>query len=71
MEVFNKAILERCLKLYIERMEGLHLPVLQQKLREFHEKSVKDVRQFSEEHQLGHHRMTKPVMQLEEEMDKV
>lgn len=44
MKVFDKAILERCLKLYIERMAGLHLLVLQQKEREFDEKSMKDVR---------------------------
>lgn len=71
VEVFNKGILERCLKLYSERMAKLGLPLSEQSLQDFHERLREEVMQLFEEQHFGRHHAKKSVMQLDEEIDKV
>lgn len=71
MEVFNKGILERCLKLYHERMEKVSLPLLEQFVQDYHERSMEEVMKLFEEQHFGRHHAKKSVEQLEEEIDKV
>ncbi|XP_028788598.1 guanylate-binding protein 4-like [Neltuma alba] len=71
VEVFNKGILERCLKLYSERMAKLHFPLPEESLQEAHEKSRGEaMRAFDEQH-FGRHHAKKSVEQLDEEIQKV
>lgn len=71
VEVFNKGILERCLKLYSERMAQVGLPVSEQSLKEAHE-GFKDqaIRVFDEQH-FGRNHAKRSVTKLEEEILKV
>lgn len=71
VEVFNKGILERCLKLYSERMAQVGLPVSEQSLKEAHE-GFKDqaIRVFDEKH-FGRNHAKRSVTKLEEEILKV
>lgn len=71
VEVFNKGILERCLKLYSERMAKLGLPLPEQSLQDFHERLREEVMQLFEEQHFGRHHAKKSVMQLDEEIEKV
>ncbi|PQM40013.1 guanylate-binding protein 4 [Prunus yedoensis var. nudiflora] len=71
VEVFNKGILERCLKLYNERMAKLSLPLIEQSLQEYHERSTEEVMKLFEEQHFGRHHAKKSVEQLEEEIEKV
>ncbi|CAL2280741.1 unnamed protein product [Prunus armeniaca] len=71
VEVFNKGILERCLKLYNERMAKLTLPLIEQSLQEYHERSLEEVMKLFEEQHFGRHHAKKSVEQLEEEIEKV
>lgn len=71
MEVFNKGILERCLKLYSETMAKLMLPLPEQSLQEAHGRSRGEaVKSFDEQH-FGRNHAKRSVMQLEEEIGKV
>ncbi|KAJ4828610.1 hypothetical protein Tsubulata_004969 [Turnera subulata] len=71
VEVFNKGILERCLKIYSESMAKLHLPLSEQFLQDSHESSKEEaVRAFDEQH-FGRHHAQKSAMQLDEEILKV
>lgn len=71
VEVFNKGILERCLKVYSERMEKLGLPLSEQSLQDSHERSREEVMQIFEEQHFGRHHAKKSVFQLDEEIEKV
>lgn len=71
MEVFNKGILERCLKLYSEAMAKLHLPLTEQSLQGAHLKSRGDAMQLFDQQHFGRHHAKKSVMQLDEEIEKV
>ncbi|XP_062023789.1 uncharacterized protein LOC133739977 [Rosa rugosa] len=71
VEVFNKGILERCLKLYSERMKKVHLPIFEQSLVEYHESSMAEAMKLFEEQHFGRHHAKKSVVQLEEEIDKL
>ncbi|GAA0153475.1 heterotrimeric G-protein [Lithospermum erythrorhizon] len=71
VEVFNKDILERCLKLYSDRMSKLVLPMVEQSLMQSHETSRDTaMRAFDEQH-FGQHHAKKSAAQLDEEIDKV
>uniref|UniRef100_A0A2P2MHY7 Guanylate-binding protein 4 isoform X1 n=6 Tax=Rhizophora mucronata TaxID=61149 RepID=A0A2P2MHY7_RHIMU len=71
VEVFNKGILERCLKLYSEMMAKLHLPLLEKSLQDVHEISrAKSMRAFDEQH-FGRHHAKKSVMQLDDGIEQV
>lgn len=71
VEVFNKGILERCLKLYIERMAKLVLPLPEQSLQEAHEKSRDGAMKSFDEQHFGRHHAKKSIMQLDEDIQEV
>lgn len=71
MEVFNKGILERCLKLYSERMTKLVLPISEQSLQTEHEGSREEAMTAFDEQHFGRHHAKKSVEQLDEEIEKV
>lgn len=71
VEVFNKGILERCLKLYNDRMARLHLPVSEQHLQDTHQSSRDGAMQAFDEQHFGRHHAKKSVEQLDEEIEKV
>ncbi|KAM4087465.1 hypothetical protein ACJW30_10G179600 [Castanea mollissima] len=71
VEVFNKGILERCLKLYSGSMAALHLPVSEKHLEDTHQTSRnRSMKVFDEQH-FGRHHAKKSVEQLDEEIQKV
>ncbi|KAI4349458.1 hypothetical protein L6164_010044 [Bauhinia variegata] len=71
VEVFNKGILERCLKLYNERMEKLGFPLPEESLKEVHNSSRGLAMQAFDEQHFGRRHAEKSVMQLDEEIQKV
>lgn len=71
MEVFNKDILERCLKLFSERMEKLVLPLNEESLQEAYEKYRGEAMEVFDEQHFGRHHAKKSAMQLDEEIQKV
>lgn len=71
VEVFNKGILERCLKLYSEYMAKLLLPLTEQDLQDAHDKSREEVMKVFDEQHFGRHHAKKSVVQLDEEIQKV
>ncbi|KAB1208836.1 Guanylate-binding protein 4 [Morella rubra] len=71
VEVFNKGILERCLKLYSDRMAKLGLPLPEQALQDAHERSRDGAMKVFDEQHFGRHHAKKSVMQLDEEIEKV
>ncbi|TYG62724.1 hypothetical protein ES288_D07G254800v1 [Gossypium darwinii] len=71
VEVFNKGILERCLKLYSERMGKLRLPMPEQSLQDAHERSREEAMKAFEEQHFGRHHAKKSADQLDEEMKEV
>uniref|UniRef100_A0A6M2EHU9 GB1/RHD3-type G domain-containing protein n=1 Tax=Populus davidiana TaxID=266767 RepID=A0A6M2EHU9_9ROSI len=71
VEVFNKGILERCLKLYSEMMAKLRLPLPEKSLQNVHESSKGETMKSFEEQHFGRHHAKRSVMQLDEEIEKV
>ncbi|KAG1347695.1 putative guanylate-binding protein 4 [Cocos nucifera] len=71
VEVFNKVILERCLKLYGQRMDKFGLPVPVDKLQQAHDESKKEARKLFDEQHFGRHHAEQSVLKLEDEMEKV
>ncbi|KAG6438273.1 hypothetical protein SASPL_103210 [Salvia splendens] len=71
VEVFNKGILERCLKLYNGHMAVLSFPTTEMSLQQTHKdaKSASLVA-FDEQH-FGHHHAKRSAEQLVEEIEKV
>ncbi|CAI0385652.1 unnamed protein product [Linum tenue] len=71
VEVFNKAILERCLKIYSEGMAKINLPLTEEAVQDAHGRSrERSMKVFDEQH-FGRHHAKRSVMQLDEEIDKV
>ncbi|GMI98734.1 GUANYLATE-BINDING PROTEIN-LIKE 2 [Hibiscus trionum] len=68
VEVFNKGILERCLKLYNERMGKLGLPMSEQSLQDAHERSREEAMNAFDEQHFGRHHAKKSADQLDEDM---
>ncbi|KAJ1385526.1 P-loop containing nucleoside triphosphate hydrolase [Sesbania bispinosa] len=71
VEVFNKGILERCLKLYNEKMATLDLPLPEESLQEAHDRSRDQVMQVFDQQHFGRHHAKKSILQLDEEMQKM
>ncbi|KAJ6938654.1 guanylate-binding protein 4 isoform X2 [Populus alba x Populus x berolinensis] len=71
VEVFNKGILERCLKLYSEMMAKLRLPLPEKSLQNVHESSKGETMKSFDEQHFGRHHAKRSVMQLDEEIEKV
>ncbi|WRX10390.1 Guanylate-binding protein/Atlastin [Theobroma cacao] len=71
VEVFNKGILERCLKLYSERMGRLVLPMPDQSLQQIHERSREEAMKAFDEQHFGRHHAKRSAEQLDEEIKEV
>ncbi|CAN0886761.1 Guanylate-binding protein 4 [Linum grandiflorum] len=71
VEVFNKAILERCLKIYNEPMAKLMLPLTEDAVQDAHGRSRETAMKVFDEQHFGRNHAKKSVMQLDEEIDKV
>ncbi|KAF7153331.1 hypothetical protein RHSIM_Rhsim01G0270500 [Rhododendron simsii] len=70
VEVFNKGILERCLKLYIERMAALNLPLSEQSLQKNNEGFREETMKVFDEEHFGRHHAKRSVEKLDEELEK-
>ncbi|KAJ9187639.1 hypothetical protein P3X46_003068 [Hevea brasiliensis] len=70
VEVFNKGILEQCLKLYSETMVKLSFPLPEQSLQDAHERSRGEAMKSFDEQHFGRNHAKRSFMQLEEEIDK-
>ncbi|OVA05358.1 Guanylate-binding protein [Macleaya cordata] len=68
VEVFNKGILERCLKLYSQRMGGLRLPISEGSLQQIHEESRTEAMKSFDEQHFGHHHAKQSVEKLDNEI---
>jgi hypothetical protein len=71
VEIFNKAILERCLKVYSERMGRAGLPVSVDKLGEFHDLAKDEARRLFNKQHFGKHHAARSILKLDEEIKKV
>ncbi|RVX20618.1 hypothetical protein CK203_002487 [Vitis vinifera] len=71
VEVFNKGILERCLKLYSERMGKVALPLSEKYLLEAHEGSRGEAMNVFDEQHFGRYHAKKSVTTLDEEIQKI
>ncbi|CAL4919588.1 unnamed protein product [Urochloa decumbens] len=71
VEIFNKAILDRCLKAYREKMDGLGLPVPVDKLQQVHEMANAEARLIFDKQHFGKHHAAQSVLKLEDEIKKV
>ncbi|XP_010554459.1 PREDICTED: guanylate-binding protein 7-like isoform X2 [Tarenaya hassleriana] len=71
VEVFNKGILERCVKLYNERMSRLRLPMSEESLRSAHEAAHGETTKAFDEQHFGRHHAKKSFAQLDEQMQEV
>jgi len=71
VEVFNKAIVERCLKLYNERMGRAGLPVSMDKLQQFHELAKDAARCLFDKQHFGKHHAAQSISKIDEEIKKV
>lgn len=71
VEVFNKGILERCLKLYSERMGKVALPLSEKYLLEAHEGSRGEAMEVFDEQHFGRYHAKKSVTTLDEEIQKI
>jgi len=71
VEVFNKGILERCLKLYSEMMAKLRMPLPEKSLQNVHDSSKGETMKSFDEQHFGRHHAKRSVMQLDEEIEKV
>ncbi|XP_010274226.1 PREDICTED: guanylate-binding protein 4-like isoform X2 [Nelumbo nucifera] len=70
VEVFNKGILERCLKLYDHRMEELGLPLPEHSLGRAHDESKNEAIKVFDEQHFGRYHAKQSVDKLDEEIDK-
>ena len=71
VEIFNKAILERCLKVYKEKMDGFGLPVPVDKLQQIHEVANDEAKMLFDKQHFGKHHAHQSVIKLEDEIKKV
>nr|XP_034570280.1 guanylate-binding protein 4-like isoform X2 [Setaria viridis] len=71
VEIFNKAILDRCLKVYREKMDGLGLPVRVDKLQQVHEMANAEAKIIFDKQHFGKHHAAQSVLKLEDEIKKV
>ncbi|WVZ62138.1 hypothetical protein U9M48_011918 [Paspalum notatum var. saurae] len=71
VEIFNKAILERCLKVYSEIMGRAGLPVSVDKLQEFHKLAKDEAKGLFDKQHFGKHHAAQSIIKLDEEIKKV
>ncbi|KAJ0808465.1 putative guanylate-binding protein [Helianthus annuus] len=71
VEIFNKKILERCLKIYEDSMTKVTLPISEESLQSIHEASrTESLKSFDEQH-FGRHHAKKSVEALDEDIAKM
>ncbi|XP_043692711.1 guanylate-binding protein 4-like [Telopea speciosissima] len=70
VEVFNKGILERCLKLYSQRMGEVGLPQSEQSLQQANHAAREEAMKVFEEQHFGRHHAKKSVAKLDEEIQE-
>ncbi|KAJ4956471.1 hypothetical protein NE237_013254 [Protea cynaroides] len=70
VEVFNKGILERCFKLYNQRMSGVGLPQSEQSLQQAHHAAREEVMKVFDEQHFGRQHAKKSVVKLDEEIQE-
>ncbi|KAL6564417.1 hypothetical protein OROMI_015867 [Orobanche minor] len=71
VEVFNKGILERCLKIYTNRMGNLGLPTSEEYLQKAHEGSKEAAMLAFDEQHFGRHHAKRSAEKLIEEIEKI
>jgi hypothetical protein len=71
VEVFNKAILERCLKVYNERIGRVGLPVTVDKLYQFHGEATDEARRLFNKQHFGKRHAAQSILKLNEDIEKV
>ena len=71
VEVFNKKIVERCLKLYSEKISLLQLPISEASLRGAHKESRSAAMKAFDEQHFSRQHAKKSVDLLDEEIQKV
>ncbi|XP_042392697.1 guanylate-binding protein 4-like [Zingiber officinale] len=71
VEAFNKAILERCLKLYSNHMDSLQLPVEEKRLQEVHEESKFEAKKLFDHQHFGRNHAEQSILKLDDEINKV
>ncbi|KAL6968255.1 hypothetical protein U1Q18_034057 [Sarracenia purpurea var. burkii] len=71
VEVFNKGILDRCMKLYNDRMATLKFPISEQSLQKSHEGFREESMKVFDEQHFGRHHAKRSVEKLNEEIEKV
>ncbi|KAL6647267.1 hypothetical protein ACP70R_014704 [Stipagrostis hirtigluma subsp. patula] len=71
VESFNKAILERCLKVYNERIGRAGLPVSMHKLQQFHALAKDEARRLFDKEHFGKHHAAQSILKLDEEIEKI
>ncbi|KAL3531285.1 hypothetical protein ACH5RR_010607 [Cinchona calisaya] len=71
VEVFNKGILERCLKLYDDMVRNLNLPMTEQDLQGAHEGFREAAMKAFDEQHFGRHHAKNSAEKLDEEIEKV
>jgi UDP-galactopyranose mutase len=71
VEVFNKGILERCLKVYNERMERVSLPVSLDELQQIHGLAEDEARSLFDKQHFGKHYAAQSFLNFDEEIKKV
>ncbi|KAL3849916.1 hypothetical protein ACJIZ3_011798 [Penstemon smallii] len=71
VEIFNKGILERCMKLYNDRMGKLGLPTSETSMQRAHQGSKEVAMKAFDEQHFGRHHAKKSAEKLIEEIEKV
>ncbi|XP_065002420.1 uncharacterized protein LOC103982985 isoform X3 [Musa acuminata AAA Group] len=70
VEVFNKAILERCLKLYNQGMSKLQLPLPENKLQLAHEVSKAEAKKLLDQQLFGRRNAKESLLKFNDEIKK-
>nr|XP_015631617.1 guanylate-binding protein 5 isoform X2 [Oryza sativa Japonica Group] len=70
VEIFNKAILDRCLKVYRDKMDGLRLPVPVDRLQQVHETAIDQARMLFDKQHFGKHHAAQSILKLDDEIKK-
>ncbi|KAJ8899530.1 hypothetical protein K2173_018504 [Erythroxylum novogranatense] len=71
VQIFNKGILDQCLKLYTGTMANLHLPMSEKFLRDAHKSSREQAMRIFDEQHFGRRHAKRSVVQLDEELEQV
>ncbi|TYI55432.1 hypothetical protein E1A91_D11G141400v1 [Gossypium mustelinum] len=71
VEVFNKGIVERCLKLYNRRMGKLRLPMPEQSLQDAHDRSREEAMKAFDELHFGRRHAKSSFEQLDEDIKEL